>query len=199
MCRSDSEMRNVGVRVGVGHELRPGKEGYCVLEGHPCKVRTVQRSAQNLLRITAIGLFDQKTRSATFGSVEKVFIPTVETKSNILASFSGRGFVIPPLSSSQGLPKVLSWRDDETTKPEHGRHVLLTIITACGYARVMEFVEISEEKAHEVLQRDVEHTLSAESSSQDASSSPTSVLSKKDQRKLKKTLNRLKKVAAVEN
>lgn len=229
MCRSDSEMRNLGVRIGVGHELRSGggsttragasaspaaagskgtKEGYVVLEGHPCKIKFVNRSAQNLLRVTAVGLFDEKRRAATFGSVEKVFIPTVETKSNILATFTGKGFSIPRLASSQGLPKVLAWRDDDTKPDSAGRQVLLTIVTACGYAKAIEFHEISDETAREVLSRNIVSTLSSSAAASALSvtdgadsnsptsitTTPTTILSKKEQRKLKK---QLKKVGAV--
>ena len=234
MCRSDSEMRNLGVRIGVGHELRSSggrssimkkgtKEGgYVVLEGHPCKIQFVNRSAQNLLRVTAVGLFDDKRRAATFGSVEKVFIPSVETKSNILATFTGKGFSIQRLASSQGLPKVLTWRDDEVKPDRTGRQVLLTVITACGYAKAVEFHEISDEKARQVLSQSIVSTLSSAAAglslTEDGSSTttaaagaavatdshnssptsitttPTTILSKKEQRKLKK---QLKKVGVV--
>jgi mannitol/fructose-specific phosphotransferase system IIA component len=214
MCRDDADMRNVGVRIGVGHELRPfrGKERYVVLDGHPCKIRHATQSAQNLLRITAVGLFDEKRRDATFGSVEKVFIPTVEARSNILATFSGKGFAVPRLADSMGLPKTLSWRDDET-KPEAGQQVLLTVLTACGYAKAIEFQAISDEKARGLLKMGIAGMLAGSASAASFSSSsslmasllsqdqdntsPTSVttiLSKKEQRKLKK---QLKKVGAV--
>jgi len=62
----------------------------------------------------------------------------------------------------------------------------LTACVACGYVRVTDFTTITVHQANEILQRD-------------ASDSPTSALSKKDQRKMKKHLKKMQKVAAVED
>ncbi|CAB9513828.1 factor 5A [Seminavis robusta] len=178
-------MSSNGVSFATASELRVGK--FCLIQGFPCRIRDIQRSAPGKhghakLRIVGVGIFDQRKRETIFSAHQNVLVPTVENRSNILATPQVGGFQI--VVASDGMPFVLSWTDEENT-PQNGSYVVLTVVIACGHFRITGFRPISEEEATALRKQSQEGTKEEELSS---------VLSKKEQRKLKRSL---KKRAAV--
>ena len=172
-------MAGAGVHFAAASELRVGK--YCLINGFPCRIRDIQRSAPGKhghakLRVVGVGLFDQRKRETIFGAHDQVLIPKVETRANILASRGAEGYRIA--SSPEGLPSVLAYGDDKDHElNDQTTSLAMTVIIACGHVQVVEVRSISKEETEKIVE-DQERIEPAENSSY--------VLSKKEQRKQRK-------------
>lgn len=207
--RSVTTMSDAKVKYADASNLRLGK--YVLIHGFPSRVKEIQKSApgkhgHTKLRVVAVGLFDKKKREIIFGGHEKILVPEVETRSNILGSChaaddeqdGGYEIVAGPSSEIDDLPSILSWSageietDDAKTTPQHGT---LTVTVSCGYYKVTQVRPINKEEANELKKKFEKETKAAVAAEEEV----PSVLSKKEQRKVKKLKKRsLKRVAATE-
>lgn len=171
---------------------------YAILEGHPCKVRMVNRSMQDkhglsFLRVKAVGIFDERKREVDLYPDDEILIPSIKTLTDVLSVATRGGFAIVPLPSAKELPGFVTWKDTKN-KPDHGKHALLTVTVACGHVKPTAFTCISDEETVKLLPPKLA-SYKKEMRKKDAITKghaltmqdvQSTVLSKKNQRKMKK-------------
>ena len=88
--------------IGEVHDLRKGR--YIVLDGHPCKISSLTKSAPGKhghakSRIEAISLFDGSKKGIVKPGDARIEIPIVEKKQANVLSISGKNVQLMDLQS----------------------------------------------------------------------------------------------------
>ena len=171
----------------LGNELRLGK--YCMLQGVPCKIRALHRSAPGKhghakLRTVGMGIFDGKRRETIYSAHDKVPVPVVETLAHVPCRVGAQGLELqspPEAAEYRRVPSLLYFPEEADVSvdaiPEEGTAVLVSVTLACGQHKVTSVTVAPPKEATE------DATALSEATG-------TTVLSKKEQRKLKKALKK---------
>jgi len=86
-------------------EVRQLKEGrYMVIDEEPCKILSISHSKPGKhgaakARIDAVGLFDEKTRSAVFTVTDKVKVPMIDKRKAQIIAIMGTNVQLMDLES----------------------------------------------------------------------------------------------------
>ena len=187
---SDGSILGRGVQFGTANDLRLGR--YCLIDGFPCRIRGIQRSAPGKhghakLRVVGVGIFDQRKRETIFSAHQQILVPQVETRSNIVCtsmSDAGTHFVN---QASKGFPDVLSLDGfgNENKPQDHGfSNVEVVAIVACGYFHITNVRPCSLSNEVAVA------TKKSKQQEEGEGDKIPNVLSKKEQRKQRKVLKK---------
>ena len=108
-------------------EVRELKEGrYVIIDDEPCIIKSISHSKPGKhgsakARVDAIGIFDNQKRSIVQPVTTKIYVPTVERKSDQVLSIGGTSVQLMDLGDFSTVDVPIT--DDQKEKVEEGKEV----------------------------------------------------------------------------